>query len=131
MKNKLNRIALGLLICSIFNGCSDKAKSYPVSSIDRNSAFSPEKKSDPLRIIIEMREDGTLSLNKIETGTIAEPDVLSEKIKVVFDDRSKNGISEREIFIDRKGEIRNEDLNKLIKVLENLKAAPVRVIREK
>jgi hypothetical protein len=69
-------------------------------------------------------------LNRIETGTIADQSVLSEKIKAVFDDRANNGISEREIFIRRGRAVENKDLDSLIETLANLKATPIRVIEE-
>lgn len=118
-------------ICLSFYGCQDSAKNYPVQFINRSDVFSHNKKTNPFMLIVEITEDGKLSLNKIETGTIADPTVLSEKIKAVFDDREKNEISKKEVCIDRKGEVKNDDLIKLIEVLERLNASSVRVIKEK
>jgi len=55
--------------------------------------------------------------------------MLSEKLKVIFDDREKTSIKEREVVIYPKGKIKNEDMEKLIKNLANAKASPVRVIK--
>ncbi len=123
--------AIGFTICFIFYGCGGLSKSYPAVSIDRNIAFSPAKAADPLRLVVEIKENGELLLNRIETGTINDPNVLSAKIKVVFDDREKNEISEKEILIERTGVVRNEDLDKLIEILTNLRASPIRIIQEK
>ncbi|MCA1624810.1 MAG: hypothetical protein LC768_15085 [Acidobacteria bacterium] len=78
---------------------------------------------------VEIDEDGKLSLNKIETGTTADPTLLAEKLKVIFDDREKTSVSEREVVIMPRGEIKNEDVEKLIENLANVKASPIRVIK--
>lgn len=124
-------LAIGFTMCFIFYGCGGLSKSSPALSIDRNVAFSAEKTADPLRLLVEIKENGDLLLNRIETGTINDPNVLSEKIKVVFDDREKNKISEKEILIQRTGVVKDEDLDKLIEMLSNLGASPIRIIQEK
>ena len=55
--------------------------------------------------------------------------VLNGVLKVVFDDREKAGISDREVIIDPQGDVKNEDLEKLVESLASVKAAPIRVIK--
>jgi len=64
-------------------------------------------------------------LNKIETGKIADATLLSEKLKVIFDDREKASIKEKEVVIEPQGKVRNEDLEKLVEILANLKTSPI------
>ena len=124
-----------ILLVSIFtaflslSGCKGSAKNYSVTFVDRNIVFPPDRKTSPLLLVVEINEDGKLSLNKIETGTIADPTVLREKLKAVFDDREKASIGERSVVIDMKGEIKGEDLEKLIESLAEANASAVQVIK--
>jgi hypothetical protein len=113
-----------------FFGCQDSPKNYPVDLVDRNTVFAFNQKPNPLRLVVEISEDGKLSLNKIETGTIDDVTVLSEKLEVIFDDREKAEISEREVVIDPQGKVKDMDLEKLIESLEEVKAAPIRVVKD-
>lgn len=116
-------------ICLSFTGCRDSARSYPVDSVDRNAVFALAKKPNPLRLIVEITEDGRLSLNKIETGTVSDVSVLSEKLEAIFDDRQKAEINEREVIIDPQGKVIDENLEKLIESLAEVKASPIRIIK--
>jgi hypothetical protein len=90
--------------------------------------FRPAKK--PILLVVGITVDGRLSLNKIETGTIADTTLLREKVGAVFDDREKNGFVEKEVVIDPHGEVETEDLEKLIECLAEAKAAPIRVVKD-
>jgi biopolymer transport protein ExbD len=116
-------------ICLSFIGCKGSAKIYPVDFVDRSAVFALDKKPNPLLLVVEITEDGKLSLNKIETGMISDLTVLSEKLEVIFDDREKAGINEREVVIDPQSNVKNEDLEKVIKSLAGVKAAPIRIIK--
>ena len=121
-----------VVICLSFLGCQESAKNYPVDFVDRKAIFpigNHIQKSNPLMLVIEIADDGKLSLNKIETGTIADTTLLSEKLKVIFDDREKASIKGREVVIDLKGKVKSEDLEKLVESLANAKASPIRVIK--
>jgi len=118
-----------LAACLPFLGCKDSAKNYPVQFVDRNTAFSLDNKSNPLRLVIEINENGKLRLNKIETGTIEDTTFLSEKLKTIFADREKASISEREIVIDPRGEVEEEDLEMLIESLAGANAEPILIIK--
>jgi len=96
--------------------------------VDRCDVLSPDKKPDPLLLVVGITKDGKLSLNKIETGTIADA-TLREKIKAIFDDREKTGFVEKEVVINPQGEVETEDLEKLIENLAESKAAPIRLIK--
>ena len=119
-----------LVIFLLISGCQDSANTYQVAFVDRSKVFPTgswgKNSIDPLMLVVEIGEDGKLSLNKIETGTIES---LAEKIKVIFDDREKAGVAQREIFIDAKGNVAEQDLERLIESLAEVKAEPIRVIK--
>lgn len=112
-----------------FPGCNSSAKNYPVDLVERNGVSSLDKKANPLMLVVEIGADGRLNLNKIETGTISDVSDLSEKIKVIFNDREKAGINEREVLIDSKIKAEGEGFEKLVKTLADLKASPIRIIK--
>jgi len=114
--------------CLFYGGCKDTVRNYPVDLIDRRAVLL-NKQPNPLLLVVEIDESGRLSLNKIETGTISDPDNLIEKIEVIFEDREKAGHNEREVIIDPQGNVKSEDLEKLIESLAAMKAAPIRVIK--
>jgi biopolymer transport protein ExbD len=97
--------------------------------VDRSVVFAPDQKPNPLMLVVEIDENGKLSLNKIRTGTIDDLTELSKKLEAVFDDREKTGLVEKEVVIDLQGEVKNEDLEKLIESLAGVKASPIRVIK--
>ena len=126
---KKNRLILILTICLMLSGCKGSPKNVRVDFVTRNDVFAANQKPNPLRLIVEIKENGNLSLNQTETGTIEDLTLLSERLKVIFGNREKSGFVEKEIFIDPNGQIKNEDLEKLIESLVRMKAAPVRVIQ--
>lgn len=114
-----------------FSGCQDSAKNIQIDFVDRDAVFALGKTPNQLTLVVEIREDGKLSLNKIETGTIDDPRLLSETLEAIFADREKSGLVEREVVIEPKGGIKNRDLEKLIESLAEVKASPIRVIKTK
>ena len=131
MRKRLKKILLiSIFVPSLaFLDCKSSVKNYPVDFIDRNSAFAPDKSQKPLMLVVEIDKDGKLSLNRIETGTIADVSLLSEKLEVIFADRERKSIMEKGVVIDPRGEIKKEDLERLIESLEGAKASPIRVIK--
>jgi len=131
MEKRSRKILLiSIFVLSLsFLDCKSSVKNYPVNYVDRNTLLAVEKEGKPLMLVVEINEGGKLSLNKIEIGTISDVSQLSEKFKVIFADREKTSIKEREVVIDPQGKIRNEDLEKLIENLADVKAAPIRVIK--
>lgn len=120
-----------IMIWLALSGCRSSPKIIRVDLIDRTDVAAPDKKTNPRLLVVALDENGRLSLNKIETGTIADPADLNEKLRVVFDDREKAGIDERAVVVDPQTGVKNEDLEKLIENLAAAKAAPLRVIRNK
>lgn len=118
-----------LLICASVFGCENSAATHRIQFVDRNQVSSHALTPQPLMLIVEIDAGGRLRLNKIETGTISDVSDLSEKIKVIFDDREKRGINEREVLIDSKINAEGEGFEKLLKTLADLKASPIRVIK--
>ena len=122
------RLTLILIICFTLSGCESSPKIVRVELIDRSVAALNETRN-PLLLIVEIDERGRLCLNKIDTGTTADLTILTGKLKIIFDDRKKTGITQREITIDPQGNVKNDDLEKLIENLTAVKAAPIRIIK--
>ena len=116
-------------ICLSFFGCKDSAKNYQIEFVERKIAFSTDIQPNPLKLVVEINEDGKLRLNKIETGAINDPTFLTEKLKTIFDDREKAGINEKEVVIDAQYEVENEDLERLIESLAAANAAPILIVK--
>ena len=131
MQKRLEKIALAsIFVLSLsFINCKSSAEVYSVDELDQKTSLALDKKAKPLMLVVEINEDGRLSLNKIETGTIDDVSVLSEKLEVIFDDREKTSIKEREVMIYPQGKIKNEDVETLIENLADAKASPIRVIK--
>ncbi len=121
-------VSIFLMCVSLF-GCQNFGENYAIDFVDRSAVFAFNQKPKPLMLVVEIAESGKLSLNKIETGTISDAALLSEKLEIIFDDRENAGISEREVVIDPQGKVKNEDLEKLVKSLADVKASPIRVIK--
>ena len=122
---------MSILVAGSFSfGCSGSGRDYPVVLVDRNVTFTSDEELDPLRLVIEINEEGKLRLNKIETGTTADLAELTEKITVVFDDRLITGIERRDVVIDPKGNVQNAELEKLIRSLADANASSIRVIQK-
>ncbi len=120
-----------LILCHIFFGCKKDAKSYPIEIVDRNVAFSTDEKSDPLLLVVTIEKDGKVKLNNIETGTINNLEILSTKLEIIFKDREKTGLDEKEVLIDLQGKIKKKDLDRLIAALKNANANPIRFIKNR
>lgn len=131
MRQRLEKILLvSIFVSSLaFFDCKSSVKNYPVNFVDRDTVFALDKNGERLILVVEIDEDGTLSLNQIETGTITDVSLLAEKLRVIFEDREKTSIKEREVVIDPQGKIKNEDLEMLIENLAGVKASPIRVIK--
>src|SRR5688500_10884643 len=97
-----------VLICATFFGCKSSAANHSVEFVDRSAAFSQDILPQPLLLIVEIDEGGRLRLNRIETGTTGDMSSLAEKLEVIFADREKAGIDEREVLIDPKINVETE-----------------------
>lgn len=123
-------LLISILVFSFsFLNCKSSVKNYPVDFVDRNTLFALDRDRKPLMLVVELDEGGGLSLNKIQIGTIDDVSQLSEKLKVIFDDREKTRIEEREVVIDPQGKFKDEDVEKLIENLAEVKASPIRLIK--
>ena len=116
------------IFCLTVPGCRGAAN-YPVDFVDRSEVFVFKQTPNPLLLVIEIDDDGRLSLNKIEIGMIDDRRVLAEKLAAIFDDRKKSGLVEREVIIAPQGKVKSEDLEKLIESLVEAQASPIRVIK--
>lgn len=119
-----------------------KAKNYPVEFVEEEAVFGSLKRDpkkpglefydrepDPLMLVVKVAENGKMSLNNLDKGTINDPTLLSQQIKTIFEDREKSGVAEKEIVIQPKSKIKDDDLEKLVDALAAVKASPIRIIK--
>ena len=117
-----------VLICATFFGCAGSETNQRVEFVDRSAAFS-QGVLPQLMLILEIDEGGRLRLNKIETGTTRDMSLLAENLRVIFADRERSGINERDVVIDLKIDLETEDFDELIGTLADLHASPIRIIK--
>src|SRR5688572_27945925 len=82
---------------------------------------------DPLALVASIDAGGKLTLNQIETGTIANPAVLNEKLRSIIDDRRRSSVYENEVLIEMVGTIAYEDIDALISSLKPLELSRITV----
>ena len=132
MGKTTEKILLGA-ICATglsLSGCTDSTASYQVRFVERSAVFSDDENLRPLQLVVEINENGKLTLNKIEAGTLSDTTFLSEKLQTIFTDRKKAAINVREVIILPQSRIENEKLEKLIEELRTSDAAPILVIKD-
>jgi hypothetical protein len=132
MGKTTEKILLGAICVTgiTLSGCTDSTGSYTVRFVERSAVFSKDEELNPLRLVIEINENGKLTLNKIEAGTLSDTTFLSEKLKTIFTDRKKAAISAREVIILSESKIENKELEKLIEDLRISDAAPILIIKD-
>ncbi len=114
---------------AIAPACERWQRNRNVIFVDRSEVFREGEPVERQMLVVGISEDRKLTLNKFEIGTIAEINVLAEKLNAVFDDRRRGGANEREVIVEMKGPVRSEDLDKLVEVLESIDAVPIRIVR--
>ena len=115
-----------------FSACGRSSTESMVTFVDRSTVFASVDASgqtDPLLLLVEIAENGNLSLNKIDVGTTANLDQLSGRLDAIFNDRAQAGIDRRDVLIEMKGEVDGEHFEKLIESLAQAGATPIRVIK--
>ena len=113
--------------------CSKPTATPAVVFVDGSDAFPADVRDlsvNPLILVVEINSDGKLSLNRIETGTIDDTTILSEKLRVIFEDREKALVEERGVFVEMNGVVKHEDFEKLVEALRHAEAATIRVIKK-
>lgn len=128
-KQLKNTLLVSILVCLAFSGCQSRVKTHPVDFVERNTALAVDRSRKPFLLVVEIDENGKLRLNRIETGTIADISLLSEKLEAIFEDRERNSNNEKAVVIDPRGEVKKEDVERLIESLEGVKASPIRVVK--
>lgn len=115
-------------VCIAHFGCGRETENYADGFIEQNSAVLIDRNSDPLMLVVEIGDGGKLSLNKIETGTIADAEPLCGKLKTIFEDRRRTRITERGIYVYPKAKTARRDLKYLIEKLAQTDASPIFLI---
>lgn len=125
--------ALFLGISMLCAACGRTTESSSIVFIDKSDAFEldgGERPADPLILVVAINNEGKLSLNGIETGTINDTTILTQKLKGVFEDRTKASIGERSVLVEMNGVVKHEDFEKLIRALIDADVSPIRVIKK-
>jgi hypothetical protein len=123
-----------LLVSVCLLGCQPSLKSSadptdsPVIVIARRDANSAYARDDSLRLVLEVKGDGRLRLNKIDIGNISDTSELSEKLKVIFDERARDGIQNRAVFIEPLKEVDQDQIKALVDVLVQSDASQIQII---
>jgi biopolymer transport protein ExbD len=124
------KAAIIALLTFLSLSCHQSSAKVQVETIDRATATSIMRADDPLRLEIEIKDDGTLLLNNIETGNISDPTEIAERLAVIFADRRQAGIDQRRILINSAADVNGADFERLIKCLAAVNASPVEVISD-
>ena len=114
-----------------FSACQKSSNGAMVTFIDRDEVFTADtfKHADPLLLLIEIDEEGKLTLNRIEVGTIDDLNPLAGKLRTIFEDRARAEIAIQDVVIEMNGNVDGEHFEKLIESLSDIEAAPIRVIK--
>ena len=130
--NTIQNPALALFLSISLQACGSPARSSSVVFVDESDVLavdSGEGFVGSLSLTVEINGEGKLSLNRIDTGTIGDTTILRDKLKAIFEDRQKESVDERGIFVEMNGTVKHEDFEKLIDALRRTDAAPIRVIK--
>jgi biopolymer transport protein ExbD len=127
------KVIIPLLVSVCLLGCQPSLKSRPdsieptvvVASRDANSAYA---RDDSLRLVLEVKGDGQLRLNKIDIGNVSDTSELSEKLKVIFDERARDGIQNRAVFIEPLKEVDQDQIKALVNVLVQSDASQIQIV---
>jgi hypothetical protein len=127
MKEILRILLIAILVS--FSACdaNRQVASYADRGRSEEIHRSGEEK-DPLKLVVEVATDGTLSLNRIKTGSMENTTHLRDSIEAIFEDRMRNGIAAREVIVVLNGDVGKDDLDNLIDALESVNVGPLRIV---
>ena len=121
--------ALLLIVLSVCRGPSAQSM---IVFVDRDTVYSNPDSSAPadsLLLVIEISEDGKLTLNKIDVGTTANLEKISETLERIFEDRARTAIEKRDVVIEMNGNVSGKHFESLIECLIKAHAGPIRVVK--
>ena|SRR5687767_7224062 len=85
-------------------------------------------KSGPFRLTVGINGRGDLTLNKIDCGNVDDLSDLKGKLGIVFEDRRRLDIRDRDIFVEMDGVIPHSDVERLIDSLGGLGVSQITII---
>ena len=110
---------------TVFQSCGSVGREPDIKFASRTPGPNVVDRSG---LVVSINSDGKLALNTIETGTIADPAVLSEKLRAVIDDRRRSSVHENEVLIEMVGPVPYEDIEALIMSLKPLQLSRITVV---
>ena len=103
--------------------------------------LKPEKtdinsmKPNPLTLVVELKENQTLSVNSQEEGSLNNPSPLMNVMKQIFKDREDNGVFrsstnevEKTVFVKVPASAKFADVIKLVEALRDSGATPIGLV---
>ncbi len=124
--------AAATVLLTVLTGCQRSSTESVVTFVDRSEVYSNadlSERTDSLLLVVEIAEDSKLTLNKIDVGTTADLDRISEKLETIFEDRARAAIAKREVVIEMNGNVSGKHFERLIERLIKTNATPIRVIK--
>ena len=89
-------------------------------------------KPNPLTLVVNISRERVLSLNNEPSGTVDEPDVLTNRLKGIFKERSDNGVFrentneiEKTLFIKAPKTVKYGDVVRVIDAVKIAGAEPI------
>lgn len=89
-------------------------------------------KPNPLTLVVNISRDRVLALNNEPSGTVDEPDVLTNRLKGIFKERSDNGVFrensneiEKTLFIKAPKTVKYGDVVRVIDAVKIAGAEPI------
>jgi hypothetical protein len=126
MKRTLQILLIAIPVSLLACTADRHVRSYSdLGPYERELSDAPE---DALKLVVEVASDGTLTLNRIRTGSIENTTHLRDSVKAIFDDRKRNGIAAREVIVVLNGDVQDSDLNDLIAALESVDGRSLRIV---
>lgn len=106
---------------------------------DNTSVYLPpepkenvELESDPLKLVVELKANKKLNLNKDNEGSLSDTSILVNSLKNIFKSREANGIFrgasneiEKTVFVTASDSNKFGDVMKLIGIIKEVGASPI------
>lgn len=106
---------------------------------DNTSVYLPpepkenvELESDPLKLVVELKANKKLNLNKDNEGSLSDTSILVNSLKNIFKNREANGVFrgasneiEKTVFVTASDSNKFGDVMKLIGIIKEVGASPI------
>ncbi len=117
-----------VLVCfaTLLFGCGGPAHGPEFVFVDRQE-IAESRAADPLALIVSVDPSGKLTLNRVDVGTIDDPQPLAQHLATIFADRKRAEINKRDVTIELNGNIQSRIFYELLARLDEADASPLMV----